>query len=115
MSVHAEERHHASVKQVSHLSFHLHIDVLYQHAIYYGDGLEVDGELCQLLLVVPDVINLFREGDIVVTLVTGTLPLEAPNALFNIHFDPSQLRNRFLDRALYFSRDSVVELLVLVD
>ena len=93
MGAHSEKRHHSTVKQVCHFTFHLHVDILDQHTVYDSNGLEIDIVDLQLLFVSLDIIDLFCEGNIVITLISGSLPLEAPDALFDIHFDASELLN----------------------
>ena len=91
MGTHSEKRHHSTVKQVCYFTFHLHVDILNEHTVYDSNCLEIDIVDLKLLLVSFDIINLFTEGDIIVALISGSLALEAPDALFDIHLDPSEL------------------------
>ena len=115
MWTHSEKRHHSTVKQVCHFAFHLHVDILNEHTVYDSNCLEIDIVDLKLLLVSLDIINLFREGDVIVALVSGSLALEAPDALFDIHLDPSELLYWLFYCALDLSGYSIMELLVLVD
>lgn len=38
----SKKTHHATVEKVCDFSLHLHVDIFDQHAVYDGDGLEVD-------------------------------------------------------------------------
>ena len=90
----------------------MHVHVLDKHAIDDCNGLKVDGELLELGLVALDIINLRLECNIVVTLVSGTLSLEATNILFDVSLDLFKLILGLLLRALDFTCDFVMKLLI---
>ena len=61
---------------------------------------------------VLDVVHLSLELDVHVTLVTSSLPLEAPDALLNVAFNIPELIHRFFLSALDLPCDFVVNFLV---
>ena len=84
-----KQTHHASVKQVCYLSFHLHVDVLNQHTVDNSDCFEIDGELLQSDPVHLKLIDLVFELEIDVAFVASTLPLERSNALLDLFLNVS--------------------------
>ena len=106
------ERHHAAVEQVCDLALHLHVDVLDEHAVHDGDGLEVDREFLELGRVALDVLDLGPEHDVHVTLVAGPLALEAPDVLLDVALDVLELILSLVLGALDLSRNLVVKLLI---
>ena len=90
----------------------MHVHVFNEHAINDCNGLEVDGELLELCLVPLDIIDLRLECNIVVTLVSSTLSLEATNVLFDVSLDLLELVLGLLLRALNLTCDFVMKLLI---
>ena len=106
------EGHHSAVEHVSYLTFHLHVNVLYHHAIDYCERLKVDSELFQFFCVELNLVRLRLELDVKVGLVTGPRFLEPSDHFLYVLFHCSKVLLRSPLCLLNISCDLLMHLLI---
>ena len=79
--MHTKEGHHTAIKKVCNVTLHLHVDIFDKHAIYDGDGFKIYCVLFQFGLAYLYVFNMLLIYKVHVSLVSGSLLLEASHTL----------------------------------
>ena len=81
LRMYTKEGHHTAIKKVCNVTLHLHVDIFDKHAIYDGDGFKVHCVLFQFGLAYLYVLDMLLIYKVHVSLVSGSLLLEASHTL----------------------------------